>query len=226
VEGIKRIEPLVAPMASARAARKPRKANHNRMYRFYAPMYNRVFAPSFADGHEKMVEALAANAGDSVLEVGVGTGASLHHYAEGVKVTAIDASAQMLAKARKRIDAGEINAKVKLQEMDAHHLEFEDDSFDHSVIAHAIAVVGKPERVIQEMIRVTRPGGRLVVVNHHRNRLNILARAWEPFRYRLGLGRNVELHRMLAAHGLEIISDVRVNRIHTRMITTRVPEDS
>ena len=74
------------------------------------------------------------------------------------------------------------------------------------------------------MIRVTRPGGRLVVVNHHRNRLNILARAWEPFRYRLGLGRNVELHRMLVAHGLEIISDVRVNRIHTRMITTMVPE--
>ncbi|HIF05150.1 MAG TPA: methyltransferase domain-containing protein [Candidatus Poseidoniales archaeon] len=211
-------------MASARAALKPRKANHNRMYRFYAPMYNWVFAPSFADGHEKMVEALAANAGDSVLEVGVGTGASLHHYSEGVKVVAIDASAQMLAKARKRIDAGEISAEVKLQEMDAHHLEFEDDSFDHSVIAHAIAVVGDPQRVIQEMIRVTRPGGRLVVVNHHRNRLNILARAWEPFRYRLGLGRNVELHRMLAAHDLEVISDVRVNRIHTRMITTRVPE--
>jgi phosphatidylethanolamine/phosphatidyl-N-methylethanolamine N-methyltransferase len=207
----------------AGATKRSRKANHNRMYRFYAPMYNRVFAPSFADGHEKMVEVIDANSGDSVLEVGVGTGASLHLYAEGISVTAIDASKEMLAKARKIIDSDKVLATVHLREMDAHHLEFEDNSFDHSVIAHAIAVVGDPGRVIDEMIRVTRPGGRLVIVNHHRQRLGLLARAWEPFRYRLGLGRNVEIHRMIVDKGLEIVSDVRVNRIHSRMITTRVP---
>jgi phosphatidylethanolamine/phosphatidyl-N-methylethanolamine N-methyltransferase len=211
-------------MAGASAKRKPRKANHNRMYRLYAPFYNKVFAPSFKEGHSKMVETLGAVAGDAVLEVGVGTGASLHHYCEGVTVTAIDASSEMLAKARKRVESDELKAEVILLEMDAHHLEFEDAVFDHSIIAHAIAVVGDPSQVIREMIRVTKPKGTLVVVNHHKSKLGLLGRAWEPIRDKIGLGRNVELHRILKENGLKIISDVRVNRIHTRLITAIIPD--
>jgi ubiquinone/menaquinone biosynthesis C-methylase UbiE len=132
----------------------------------------------------------------------------------------------MLAKARKRLKSDKVKAEVVLLEMDAHNLEFEDAIFTHSIIAHAITVVGDPNRVIQEMIRVTKPGGTLVVVNHHKSKLGIFGRAWEPVRYKIGLGRHVELYQILKKNGLEIISDDRVNRIHTRLITTRIPDST
>ena len=46
-------------------------------YRLYAPVYDRVFAPSFSEGHRKMYQSLDLEEGDRILEVGVGTGISL-----------------------------------------------------------------------------------------------------------------------------------------------------
>lgn len=195
----------------------------NIAYKIYAPVYDRVFAPSFAEGHTRMVEALDAQPGERVLEVGVGTGISLRHYVAGVRVDALDFSTAMLKKARKRIDKGEVAAEVTLHQMDAHKLEFDDDTFDHAVVAHAIAVVAEPEVVLREMMRVTQPGGKLVVVNHYKNDPGKLWRAWNPVRRKLGLGQHFDLPELLQACGLEIVSDDIVNRIKSRLIVTRLP---
>ncbi len=195
----------------------------NIAYKIYAPVYDRVFAPSFAEGHTRMVEALDAQPGERVLEVGVGTGISLRHYVAGVRVDALDFSAAMLKKARKKIDKGEVAAEVTLHQMDAHKLEFDDDTFDHAVVAHAIAVVAEPEVVLREMMRVTRPGGKLVVVNHYKDDPGKLWRAWNPVRRKLGLGQHFDLPELLQACGLEIVSDNIVNRIKSRLIVTRLP---
>jgi|TARA_Y100000310_G_C20698109_1_gene827185 phosphatidylethanolamine/phosphatidyl-N-methylethanolamine N-methyltransferase len=195
----------------------------NTAYKIYAPVYDRVFAPSFAEGHTRMVEALDAQQGERVLEVGVGTGISLRHYVAGVRVDALDFSAAMLKKARKRIDKGEVAAEVTLHQMDAHKLEFDDGTFDHAVVAHAIAVVAEPEVVLREMMRVTRPGGKLVVVNHYKDEPGKLWRAWNPVRRKLGLGEHFDLPELLEACGLEIVSDDIVNRIKSRLIVTRLP---
>jgi phosphatidylethanolamine/phosphatidyl-N-methylethanolamine N-methyltransferase len=195
----------------------------NIAYKIYAPVYDRVFAPSFAEGHTRMVEALDAQPGERVLEVGVGTGISLRHYVAGVRVDALDFSAAMLKKARKRIDKGEVTAEVTLHQMDAHKLEFNDDTFDHAVVAHAIAVVAEPEVVLREMMRVTQPGGKLVVVNHYKDDPGKLWRAWNPVRRKLGLGQHFDLPELLQACGLEIVSDNIVNRIKSRLIVTRLP---
>ena len=195
----------------------------NIAYKIYAPVYDRVFAPSFAEGHTRMVEALDAQPGERVLEVGVGTGISLRHYVAGVRVDALDFSAAMLKKARKKIDKGEVAAEVTLHQMDAHKLEFDDGTFDHAVVAHAIAVVAEPEVVLREMMRVTRPGGKLVVVNHYKDDPGKLWRAWNPVRRKLGLGQHFDLPELLQACGLEIVSDNIVNRIKSRLIVTRLP---
>ena len=129
------------------------------MYRLYAPIYDRFMAPSFADGHSKMYKPLALKKGDYVLEVGIGTGISLKHYPDFVKVEAIDYSEPMLVKARKKVEKGEVKADVKIQQMDAHKLEFKDRQFDHSVVAHTLAVVADPDVVLLEMKRVTKPQG-------------------------------------------------------------------
>ena len=117
-----------------------RKHRHG-IYKLYAPIYDRFMAPSFADGHSKMYKPLNLKSGDHILEVGVGTGISLKNIPEFVKVEAIDYSEPMLVKARKRQENGEFLAEINFQQMDAHVLEFEDNQFDHTVVAHTLAVV-------------------------------------------------------------------------------------
>ena len=195
------------------------------MYRLYAPIYDRFMAPSFADGHSKMYKPLDLKNGDYVLEVGIGTGISLKHYPDFVKVEAIDYSEPMLVKARKRFENGEIRADVNIQKMDAHKLEFTDKQFDHSVVAHTLAVVADPDVVLMEMKRVTKSKGIIVIVNHYKEKKGILGGAWNPFRKRLGLGKHVDFKDLIKECGLELISEERVNGIgtHSKMLVCCVP---
>jgi len=182
-------------------------------------------APSFADGHSKMYKPLNLKPGDHVLEVGVGTGISLKYYPDFVKVDAVDYSEPMLVKARRRLGTGKIKADVNIQQMDAHSLEFKDNQFDHSVVAHALAVVADPDVVLAEMKRVTKSKGIIVIVNHYKEKKGIIGSAWNPFRKRLGLGKHVNFKELIEGCSLELISEERVNRVDTnsRMLVCRVP---
>ena len=182
-------------------------------------------APSFSDGHSKMYKPLNLTEGDKVLEVGVGTGISLKHYPDFVKVEAIDYSQPMLSKAQKRIDKGEIGASVNLQHMDAHKLEFRDSEFNHSVVAHTLAVVADPEIVLREIIRVTKPSGLIVIVNHYKDKKGIFGTLWNPFRTRLGLGKHVNFKELIETCGLSLVSEERVNRFttHSKMLVCKCP---
>jgi len=203
---------------------KKRKHRHG-IYRLYAPIYDRFMAPSFADGHSKMYRPLDLQKGDYVLEVGIGTGISLKHYPDFVKVEAIDYSEPMLAKAIKRVENGEIEADVNIQKMDAHKLEFNDNQFDHSVVAHTLAVVADPDVVLLEMIRVTKARGIIVIVNHYKEKKGIIGGAWNPFRKRLGLGKHVDFKELIKECGLELLSEERVNGrgTHSKMLVCKVP---
>ena len=180
-------------------------------------------APSFADGHSKMYAPLNLKPGDYVLEVGIGTGISLKHYPDFMRVEAIDYSEPMLKKARQKMGSGEISADITIKQMDAHKLEFEDDQFDHSVVAHTLAVVAEPEVVLREMKRVTKSKGLIVIVNHYKEKKGILGSAWNPFRKRLGLGKHVNFKGLIEKCGLELISEEKVNRIHSKMLVCKLP---
>ena len=204
---------------------KSKRKHRHGIYRLYAPIYDRIIAPSFADGHSKMYTSLNLKPGNHVLEVGVGTGVSLKHYPAFVKVEAIDYSEPMLVKARKRIEKDEVEADINIQQMDAHNLEFKDNQFDHSVVAHALAVVADPDVVLMEMKRVTKSQGLIVIVNHYKEKKGIIGGAWNPLRKRLGLGKHVDFKELIEECGLELISEDRVNRIDTysRMLVCQVP---
>jgi len=182
-------------------------------------------APSFADGHSKMYTPLNLKPSDYVLEVGVGTGVSLKHYPAFVKVEAIDYSEPMLVKARKRMETGEVEADINIQQMDAHNLEFKDNQFDHSVVAHTLAVVAEPEVVLREIMRVTKSSGLIVIVNHYKDKKGIIGTIWNPFRKRLGLGKHVNFKQLIENCGLKILSEERVNRFttHSRMLVCQIP---
>ena len=204
---------------------KSKRKHRHGIYRLYAPIYDRFMAPSFADGHSKMYAPLNLKPGNHVLEVGVGTGVSLKHYPAFVKVEAIDYSEPMLVKARKRIEKDEVEADINIQQMDAHNLEFKDNQFDHSVVAHSLAVVADPDVVLMEMKRVTKSQGLIVIVNHYKEKKGIIGGAWNPLRKRLGLGKHVDFKELIEECGLELISEERVNRIDTysRMLVCQVP---
>jgi len=201
-----------------------RKHRHG-IYRLYAPIYDRLMAPSFADGHSKMYNSLNLKEGDRILEVGVGTGISLTHVPDFVKVEAIDYSEPMLVKARKRQEKGEFAAKINFQQMDAHVLEFDTNHFDHCVVAHTLAVVADPEVVLKEIIRVTKSSGLIAIVNHYKDRKGIIGTLWNPFRKRLGLGKHVDFKQIIDKCGLELLSEERVNNFttHTKMLVCKNP---
>lgn len=111
---------------------------------------------------------ICSRARGRVLEVGVGTGLNLGHYAEGTRVTGIDLSARMLDVARER--AERLGRAVDLRAGDAQALDLADASFDSVVITFALSTIPDDRRALTEARRVLVPGGKLLVLDHGHGR--------------------------------------------------------
>jgi phosphatidylethanolamine/phosphatidyl-N-methylethanolamine N-methyltransferase len=135
-------------------------------YARWAPVYDPIFGVITGRAiRATMVEVNALPPG-RILEVGVGTGIALPHYKAGHRVTGIDLSPDMLARAEKRVKEQRLANVEALTEMDAGKLAFADATFDSAVAMFVMTVVPDVAAVLGEMIRVVRPGGRIVIVNH------------------------------------------------------------
>jgi phosphatidylethanolamine/phosphatidyl-N-methylethanolamine N-methyltransferase len=141
------------------------QAHLERVYTSYAGVYDKVFGPIFKDCREEVVRTLTIAPGERVLEVGVGTGLCLPLYPRNCQVTGIDLSSAMLSKAEQRVKDEGLN-NVDLQVMDAGAMTFPDSSFDLVVAAYVVTAVPDYRKLMAEMIRVSRPGGRMVLLNH------------------------------------------------------------
>src|ERR1700726_3074780 len=137
-----------------------------RTYRLFSGSYDFVFGPVFHPGRKEAVRIANTRPGQRILEVGVGTGLSLPFFRTDSKVTGIDVSAEMLAKARRRVERSKLRQVEALVEMDAENLTFADNSFDSVLALYVASVVPNPARFAAEMRRVCIPGGTIVLVNH------------------------------------------------------------
>lgn len=145
------------------------KAPHeSRIYHAAASWYELFFSPFFRRRILATIRGLEMPAGSRVLEVGVGTGLSLDAYPRHVDVTAIDLSEDMLAHAQRKIDAHGWDS-IHLQQMDALNLTFAGESFDYVMAFHIVTVVPDHRRLMHEIVRVCKPGGTIVVINHLRS---------------------------------------------------------
>jgi len=139
--------------------------HESRVYSDLAHLYDAVFGRAFIDHEHEVIESLPMRPDQRVLEVGVGTGISLDAYPPYVHVTAIDPSDDMLAHALAKARENRWG-HVDLRNGDAQKLDFPDNSFDWVTSFHVITVVPDARRVMDEMVRVCKPGGRVVVISH------------------------------------------------------------
>jgi ubiquinone/menaquinone biosynthesis C-methylase UbiE len=113
-----------------------------------------------------LLEQLALGRARAALDVGCGPGIDLAEMARlmpgGAHVSGVDLSETMIAEARFR--TASLGLRVSLRTGDAANLPYPDQAFDACRVATVLQHVPDPSRVIQEMTRVTRPGGRIGVL--------------------------------------------------------------
>jgi len=145
------------------------KTSVERAYARWAPIYDLVFGAVFDAGRRASIaaaEQACGPHGGRILEVGVGTGISLPDYARTNTIVGVDLSGPMLRKAQERVVEQRLNNVEGLAVMDAARLALPDGSFDVVVAQFVITAVPHPEATLDEFVRVTKPGGEIVLVNH------------------------------------------------------------
>ena len=182
------------------------------VYANFAGVYDRVFGRVFQDSREAVVRNLKVAPGDRVLEVGVGTGLCLPLYPPNCDITAIDLSEAMIGKAAERVkELGLSN--VKLMKMDAGAMEFADSTFDLVIAAYVVTAVPDYRKLMEEMVRVSRPGGRLIMLNHFTQDSPIIAaveKAISPICIKMGFRTDLSVDEVIDGWPLIKERDERV----------------
>ena len=116
---------------------------------------------------ERTYALLAVRAGDHLLDAGCGLGDVVRALARlvgaGGRVVGVDTSDVMLAQARERSRGQDL--PIEFQRADITRLPFPDASFAGSRAERVLEHLAAPEHAVAELARVTRPGGRVVVVS-------------------------------------------------------------
>jgi ubiquinone/menaquinone biosynthesis C-methylase UbiE len=134
----------------------------------FAFTYDRFSKRSEQAGLAVMRKNLIAGAGGDVLEIGSGTGANLGYYGAGVaSLTVTEPERPMLKRLERK--AREQSSQATVLRAPAEDLPFGDASFDTVVSTLVLCGVDDQPRVVRELLRVLRPGGRLIFMEHVRS---------------------------------------------------------
>lgn len=138
------------------------KRRARRFYKYFSKVYD-VINPFFYSNEMRktVVDMAELKEGDLVLEVGCGTGFTTFEIVKRVgeeNVVAVDLTPEQMEKAVKKFP------KANFLRGDAENLPFKDNVFDASISAGSIEYWPHPHLGIQEMARVTKPGGRVVIL--------------------------------------------------------------
>lgn len=119
--------------------------------------------PALREAKQSLLDQLALGRARQVLDVGCGIGEDLAEMSrlmpDDAEVSGLDASGEMIAEARRHTTS--LGTRVSLQVGDAANLPYPDKMFDACRTATVLQHVRDPARVVREMARVTRPGGRI-----------------------------------------------------------------
>jgi ubiquinone/menaquinone biosynthesis C-methylase UbiE len=127
-------------------------------------------------GLSTLRRALLRRASGNVLEIAVGTGKNLTYYPQDCRITALDLSSEMLNVARNRAEKLSIHVTFSLA--DAQALPFPDKSFDTVLSSLSTCTFPNPVAALEEMARVCRGDGKILLLEHGRSDRERLAR-WQ-----------------------------------------------
>lgn len=169
--------------------------HRSRIYSDLSGLYDHVFTRVFARRIREVVARLRIPAGARVLEVGIGTGLSLDAYPRHCRVTGIDLSKEMLDHARAKMDPVR-HAHIELRQMDAMAMDYPDETFDYVMAFHVVTVVPDPQRLVDEMARVCKRDGQVVIINHFSSPRKVIRRVVnlvDPLTRKLGWSTRLSL---------------------------------
>ncbi len=158
---------MVMPEKEILRVRGDIKATYAKLSRVYAALEGTLEKKL----RERGLEFLDVQEGDTVLEIGFGSGYSLVEIARSAgetgRVYGIDVTPEMVKSARKRLEQEGLAERVELYEGDAREMPYEDNQFDAVYIAATLELFDTPDipRVLTEIKRVLKPGGRLGVIS-------------------------------------------------------------
>jgi ubiquinone/menaquinone biosynthesis C-methylase UbiE len=181
-------------------------------------------------GVRKLRRAQFPKASGKVLEVAVGTGKNLSYYRTDCQILAVDLSKEMLKRARQR--AAKLNINVQFSLADAEVLPFRDHRFDTVVSSLSTCTFPNPAQALQEMARVSKPSGQILLVEHGRSDRQWLGR-WQDrhadsFAKPFGCHWNREPLELAKMAGLKIVRSQRsffgvFHRIQARPASSSFP---
>jgi phosphatidylethanolamine/phosphatidyl-N-methylethanolamine N-methyltransferase len=176
------------------------------IYDFHSAFYDATFGKLVRRRVGRAIDHMSLTSADLVLDLGIGTGASLDFYPSQTRIVGIDLSSGMLKQCRKKIEQrGLTHAKVI--QANALELPFQDDTFDHVFISHVISVVSDPYKLILEAQRVSHAGARIVIVNHFQSTNRFIAFVEKiicPICTKLGWRSDLPLQDLVRKTGVEV----------------------
>lgn len=183
------------------------EASTRKIYDIQSLVYDYTFGQLVKKRIARAIEHMKIQPGETVLDVGIGTGGSLPFYPKHAKVMGVDLSSGMLREARKKIVEESRYDNTTVFQGNALELPFEDSSFDHLFISHVISVVSQPELLVREAQRVAKAGARIVILNHFlsTNRFVAMVEKWaNPLCQKIGWRSDLALADLVAKTQIEI----------------------
>jgi phosphatidylethanolamine/phosphatidyl-N-methylethanolamine N-methyltransferase len=182
------------------------ESSTRKIYDVHSVFYDATFGRLVKRRIQRAIEHMNIAETDRVLDLGIGTGASLNFYPDRGRIFGVDLSAGMLRECRKKIRERGLGNAIVFQ-ADAMKLPFADNSFDHVFISHVISVVSDPCKLVQEAQRVAKPDARIVILNHFQstNRFIAMVEKWLcPLCTKLGWRSDLALQDLIRQTGVAI----------------------
>ncbi len=200
------------------------------LYSQLSHLYERVFDRVLGPRIRWTIRSLNIPPGARVLELGVGTGLSLEAYPETAEVTAIDLSSEMLEQAEKKVRQHGWQ-HISLRQMDALNLDFPDAAFDYVMAFHVASVVPDPDQFMCEAVRVLKPDGLTVIINHFRSENRLLAPVVDllnPLTRRIGWRTDLRYADLVEKHPLSVQDRFKTSRpsLFTVVVAEKLSGDS